>query len=52
MPNDLHTIAAAKMFNINPEQVTKQQRDFAKNRTYVELYSSPMPKLILKAKYV
>ncbi len=52
MSNDLHTMAAARIFNIKPEQVTKQQRDFAKIRTYIELYSNPMPKLILKAKYV
>lgn len=42
-PIDLHTKKAAEIFKVKPEDVTTQQRDYAKRLLYVRLYSTSNP---------
>lgn len=37
---DIHTLAAAWLFDVPYEEVTKLQRQIAKNRAFVWLYST------------
>lgn len=43
-PKDTHREAAAKMFNVAVEDVTKEQRQAAKQQAYFDLYFREGPK--------
>lgn len=40
---DPYRLRAATLFNVKPENVTNEQRQFAKQQMYVEIYSNPIP---------
>lgn len=42
---DLHTITAAKIFNVSVEKVTKLQRDFAKRLNFGVVYGMSKEKI-------
>jgi len=40
---DVHTQKAVEIFKVPAEQVTSEQRRFAKTQNYFEMYRSPTP---------
>lgn len=43
--SDIHKETATQLFDVDSSEISKEQRDFAKNVDYMSLYGSDNPKL-------